>query len=184
MEPIQLTLLIVFLFFIFFIVLSFFSKSDDDVDEIENSDNIKIIEKEVIVDNTDYETITKVKEERDYFVNIADNRKKEIENLSRKIKELESKKQVVIQNNKIPTYVIEKAKELQKNGYFHIMITHDSEKEDIIKEYSDERYSVVVDKIKRTENNLGRYNTYIISKDGIKLVKLNRLPKEFSNDKK
>lgn len=182
MEPIQLTLFIVFLFFLLFIVISLFSKKQKDISE--SDDNVKILEKEIIIDKTDYDGISKLKEERDYFVTIADNRKDIIEKLNKKIKKLESQEKTVIQSNKIPSKIIQKAKELNEKGYFYVIITHDSIKDDIIKKFPDERYSIVVDKIQRIENNLGRYNIYILSRDGIKLVKVNRLPSEFSNDKK
>lgn len=182
MGPLQLTLLIVLLFFALFIVISLLSKKQ--ADKFENEDNVKIIEKEIIIDKTDHDTLNKLKEERDYFISIADNRKNDIERLNKRIKEIEAQEAVIIQNNKIPNKIIQKSKELKESGYFHIIITHDSIKEDIIKKFPDERYSVVVDKIQRVENTLGRYNMFILSKAGIKSVKVNRIPKEFSNIKK
>lgn len=182
MEPLQLTLLIVLLFFVLFILISLLSKKQ--VDEFENGDNVKIIEKEVIIDKTDHDTLNKLKGERDYFISIADNKQSVIERLNKRIKEIETQEAVIIQNNKIPNKIIQKAKELKESDYFHIIITHDSIKDDIIKKFPDERYSVVVDKIQRIESTLGRYNIFILSKAGIKSVKVNRIPKEFSNIKK
>lgn len=195
MNTISLTAIIVIGFFVFFIIISIFSKKTDymidDVNEDELPDNVRIIEKEVIVDKTDYSAVDKMIKERDEFVNIAEYKNNEINNLKSKIKEKNNKLKdyedkidtlnntinILKKNKNLPDILIEKINSIKhEKGFFYVIVHKENKQIDIIRKFPLDKYETVKNKLLGTKSHLGRYYGVIVLENDYEVHMLHRSP--------